>query len=107
MELTPEQVFLVGLFASILSAVLRFIAARTGKEIGKGWMTVVVAVVSMVLAIIFNLPQLPVYTDPLQYIGEWATLLSAYIGAATAIYNILLAQVLDKLDITVERFLPE
>ncbi|MHA2201908.1 MAG: hypothetical protein ACXABN_18745 [Candidatus Thorarchaeota archaeon] len=96
MELTPEQVIIVGLVASGLAAVVRLIVAKWGnKVITKDWMTVIVSAVALILAVVFNIPNLPVYTDPLQYLGEWTVLLASYLGAATAIYNIILDKVLD------------
>jgi uncharacterized membrane protein YeaQ/YmgE (transglycosylase-associated protein family) len=97
MELTADQIFLVGLVASGLDILVRYIASKMGKEIHKGWMTAIVAGLSLVLTVIFNAPELPVYTEPLQYLGEWSTLIAAYVGAATAIYNIILSKVLEKL----------
>jgi len=104
MELSPEQIFIVGLVASLLGTALRLVAAKFGVEIEKGWMTVIVAGVALLLAVLFNLPQLPVYTDPLSYLGAWSALIASYLGAATAIYNIILDKVLDKLSLNIERF---
>ena len=105
--MSPElQLIIIGIVASLLAAGLRFLAARfTGVVLEKGWMTIVAGAASLILAVIFQPPQLPIYVDPLQYIGEWLVLLSAYVGAATAIYNILLAKLLEKLNLTAERFL--
>ena len=96
MELTPEQVVIVGLVASGLAALFRLAVSKWGGQaISKAWMTVIVAGLSMGLTVAFNVPELPAYTSPLEYIGEWATLVSAYVGAATVIYNIVLSKVLD------------
>jgi hypothetical protein len=105
MELTPDQVLIVGVVASILVVVLNFIAANFGYKLGKGTLTIVVAVVSGLLAVLFNLPKLPVYVDPLQYVGEWLALLSAYVGIATLVYNLIIDKVLQRLNLTQERFL--
>jgi len=105
MELSPEQMVIVGLVASALSVIVKFLAAKAGIELSKFWMTIVVGVVSVVLAVVFNLPQLPAYVDPLQYVGAWLVILSAYVGSATIIYNLILDKVLDALDLTASRFM--
>lgn len=102
--LSPEQILIIGLVASLLGAVLRFAANRFGFMPGKAAMTVVVAVVSLGLAVVFNLPALPIYVDPLQYLGEWLVILSGYVGMATAIYNLILDKIFDKLNLTQARF---
>ena len=104
MEISPEVAFFVGLAATVLAAIFRLLGARWGITLSKFWMTIIVAIFSMVIAVVANLPELPVYQDPLQYLGAWASLLSVYIGMATAIYNLLLSQLMDKLNLTVERF---
>ena len=105
MEVTPEQVFLVGLVASGLAAIIRLLAAKAGFTLSKAWMSVLAAAVSVILAVLFNLPQLPEYIDPLQYLGEWISLASAYLGMATAIYNLVIDKLLEATNLTVERFL--
>lgn len=105
MELLPEQIFIVGLVASALGVIIRLLSAKFGTELSKFWMTIIVAVVAVVLAVVFNLPTLPEYVDPFQYIGAWIGILSGYLGMATAIYNLILSKILDKLNLTVERFI--
>ena len=106
MELTVEQIFLVGLVASGISAVIRLLSAKFGVELSKAVMTVIVSVVAFILAVLFNLPALPIYVEPIQFVLEWVTLISAYLGMATLIYNLILDKVLDKVNLTTERFLP-
>jgi len=105
MELTAQQIMLIGFIASLLSVGVKLFSAKFGIELSKAWMTAIVAVISIVLAVLFNLPALPVYTDPMQYAAEWIALASGYVGFATIIYNILIDKVLDKLKLTSERFL--
>lgn len=105
MELTPEQVMIVGFVASVLSVIVKLISAKLGVNLSKAWMTVIVGGVSLVLAVLFNLPAIPAYSDPLQYLAEWLTILSGYVGFATIIYNIVIDKVLDKMKFTSERFL--
>lgn len=104
-ELTPEQLWIVGAVASVLSVAVRFLAARFGFSLGKGAMTVVVAVISFALAAAFNVPALPAYVDPVQFVGDWVALLASFVGPATVIYNLLLDKVLDRFGLTAQRFL--
>jgi hypothetical protein len=107
MELTELQVYLVGLLASGLAVVLRFVTAKLGLELGKSAMTVIVGLLSFGLAVAFNPPALPPYLNLVQYVGAWALLITPYVGAATLIYNIILDKILGRLNLTTERFLPE
>ena len=104
MELTPDQLLVISLLASVLTVVVKFVAANFGYNPGKATLTIVVSVISGLLAVLFNIPQLPVYLSPLQYVGEWLALLSVYVGVATLIYNLLIDKVLDKVNLTAERF---
>lgn len=103
--LSPEQIIIVGLVASALGVVVRLLSAKLGVEIGKFWMTIIVAVIALIMAVVFKLPELPEYIDPLQYVGAWVAIVSGYLGMATAIYNLVLDKVLDSLNLNVERFL--
>jgi len=95
MELTPDQLVIIGLLASGLTALLKFLLNWKGYQPTKVVLTTVVGVLSVALAILFDIPQLPIYADLLQYVGEWLALLSAYVGAATLIYNYIIDKVLD------------
>ena len=105
MELTPEQIWIIGIVASLLAALLRLLVAKFGNfEISKFWMTIIVAVVAFVLAVVFGgLPALPPYLDPFQYVLAWATILTGYLGAATAIYNLILDKVLNAVGLDAEK----
>jgi hypothetical protein len=106
MELSESQLFLVGLIASGLAALLRLLTAKFANfEIGKLGMTIIVGVIALVTAVLFSVPQLPVYVDPLQYLGEWLALATVYVGSATVIYNIVLDKVLDAIKLNTERFI--
>ena len=104
MELSPEQVLIVGIVSSVLVVIVKLIAARLGRKLSKAVLTSAVAVVSFILAVAFQVPQLPVFADIFQFIGEWLTLLSAYVGFATLIYNLIIDKVLDAAGWTTERF---
>lgn len=107
MELSPDQIFLVGIVASLLAAAIRLITAWVGGiELGKGWMSVIAGVVSLILAVLFALPEsLPICTEFMPCVTEWLALISAYVGFATLIYNIILDKLLDAVKLNTERFL--
>ena len=106
MELSPEQIFIVGAIASVIGVIVKLLTAKiSGFSISKFWMTIIVSVVSFVLAVVFNLPALPEYLDPIQYVAAWLALISGYLGSATLIYNLLLDKILDKLEFTASRFI--
>ena len=104
MELTEVQLFLIGAVASVIVWLVKFIRSRWGS-IPAGWLTGAVYLVSAVLAWIFAplaLPALPPFVDLasfvpafLQWFAELLVPLSAFVGFATLVYNILLKQVLD------------
>ena len=97
MELSLAQLALVGLVATVVSAILRLVVAKfKGVEIGKGWMTVIAYVLSVVLAVAFLWPlDVPAGGDPAQFMAALLALASSVLGFATLIYNVLLDKLLD------------
>ena len=95
MELTPDQLLIIGLLASGLGAILKLLANWKEYNPSKAVLTTVVSVLSVGLAVLFDVPQLPAYTDLLQYVSEWLVLLSAYVGVATLIYNYIIDKIVD------------
>lgn len=100
--LTEVQLFVIATVASGLVWVL-----KTYKgSIPAGWLTTGVYVVSMGLAFFFAplaLPPFPGYSDAVTFvqaliawIGAAMVPLSAFVGFATLVYNVLLKSVLDK-----------
>lgn len=97
-ELTADQIVLVGLIATVLTAVIRYVFAKVlHTEIHKGWATGVVALVSLGLAVIWNPLSFPLTGDPVEVANALLQYLTAVIGAATVIYNLLLKRVIDAL----------
>jgi hypothetical protein len=100
--MTEIQLFVIGAVASVIVWMLKM-AKVTVKS---SWLTVLVYVVSLAIALAFAapaLPAFPVWVDlvtfvPLfiAWIGDLLVPLSAFVGFATLIYNTLLKQVLDK-----------
>jgi len=106
MELTPEQILIVGWIASGLAMGLRFLAAWKGIVLGKGPMTVIVAAISLILSVIFAPPEFPTFIDPFQYAAAWLVIFSGWVGAGTIIYNLILDRLVERLSrrkLTVEQ----
>ena len=104
MELTEVQMFVIGAVASVIVWIVKFARENWGG-IPAGWLTAAVYVVSAVLAWFFAplaLPSFPPFIDLasfvpafLDWIGALLVPLSAFVGFATLVYNVLLKQVLD------------
>jgi hypothetical protein len=105
MELTAAQLVLIGLVATVVSALLRLAVAKFGGvEIQKGWMSVIAYVLSVVLAVAFMWPlELPAGSDPSQFVAALLALATSVFGFATLIYNVLLDKLLDAVNLKVER----
>lgn len=104
MELSPELVFVIGLVASVAVWGIKFLRSH-GTNIPSGWLTTGVYVISGLLAWVFApvvLPAFPPFADLasfvpafLEWIGDLLVTLSAFVGSATLIYNVLLKKILD------------
>ena len=106
MELSPEQVILVGLIATVISQVVKFLAAWLGINIGRFWITIVAFVISLGLGWLWSGSQLPICSDPLECALEYLNLAASVLGWATLIYNLLLDKIVfQKLGFVKERFL--
>lgn len=100
--MSEVQLFAIGIVASVIVWVLKAVKVTVKSS----WLTVLVYVVSLLLAFAFAapaLPPFPVFVDLalfvplcLAWIGELLVPVSAFVGFATLIYNTLLKQVLDK-----------
>ena len=105
MELTVVQIAIIGLVAVVLIQVIKLLAAKLGVVLSKFWVSVVAMVFSIALAVAWQLPKLPVVTDPLEFLLELLQVVGGVVGFATLIYNLLLEKLLDGLGLTVARFL--
>ena len=102
--MTEVQLFVIGTVATVLVWFVKFIRGQFG-DIPAGWLTVFVYVASGALAWLFAplaLPALPSFVDLasfapafLAWVGDLLVPLSAFVGFATLVYNVLLKQVLD------------
>jgi len=95
MELTPEQLVIISVLATVLTAGLKLLANWQGYKPSKAVLTSVLSVISIALAVLFDVPELPAYDSLLQYVADWLALLTPYVGAATLIYNYLLDKLVD------------
>jgi len=105
MELTVVQIAIIGLVAVVLIQIIKLLAAKLGVVLSKFWVSVVAMVFSIALAVVWQLPKLPVVTDPLEFLLELLQVIGGVVGFATLIYNLLLEKLLDGLGLTVARFL--
>jgi hypothetical protein len=105
MEMSPELMFVIGLVASVIVWVVRFVSKR-GGSIPSGWLTAGVYVVAGLLAWVFSpviLPPFPTWGGDLAgfvpalvaWASELLVPLSACVGFATLVYNAMLKRVLD------------
>lgn len=108
MELTAVQIIVIGLVASFVAQGVKILAARTGKPIGRKWVTVALMIVAIFLSFIWARPALPTWPAPVEdpmayatlilaFFGQLLAVASAIIGFAVLIYNLLLERVFEKL----------
>lgn len=114
MELSSENVIVIGLVAAVLVQGIKLAAAKLQKPIGRKAITVIIFVIAVVLAFIWFTPVVPAFPvvgeDPLVFaiailawLAQLIALASAVLGVATGIYNLLLEKVFDKLKIGKEK----
>lgn len=99
MELDTFQLLVIGFVASVFAQVFKLIVAKLGSEVPRIWVTVAAFVISLVLAVVFMKPALPPAGDP-NFVLALVQLATAVLGAATVIYNILLAKVFEKIGLS-------
>lgn len=94
MELTPQQVIVLGMIASAITLGLRIAATRFNYRPGRLVVNIGLFVVSALLAFAWIKPVLPPLTED---IGAWVSALfllaAPVVGFATLIYNALYSQV--------------
>ena len=91
--MTPEQIIIVGLIASLITQILKLISDKLGYKPGSEVQMVLLFLVSMVLAFIWTAPELPPISDPIQFALALLDLASGVVGFAALIYKLLLEKV--------------
>lgn len=102
-----NQAAIVTAAAIIIVYLINAFMKLRNVKLGRGWLTAILYVAAMILAYFFNPTALPAFgsvpSDPallvnavLAYIPLLIATLSPYAGAAMAIYNMLLKDVLDQ-----------
>ncbi len=104
----PVQLYVIGLVASaIVYAVKVFSVRFPNVTIKREWLTVILYVASLVLAIYWggiSFPLFPEFSDPVSFVSALLTFFTGLIAAlafptsfATLIYNVILKRVFDGL----------
>ena len=94
MIVDPVQLFVIGLVATLVAQVLKILFSRWGWRPGKAGITLIAFVLSMGLAVAFNVPELPSAVDPMEFAKALISAASTIMGPATIIYNLLLEKLL-------------
>jgi hypothetical protein len=110
MTLTVEQMVVIGLVVSFLAQAVKLAAAWWGWKPSRVVITWVSAGISLVLAVIFAGPAFPAWPvllptgDPvdlvivvLQWVGQVLVVLTALVGFAKVVYDLVLMKVFEKL----------
>jgi branched-subunit amino acid transport protein len=92
MELDPGQLALIGIAASVITAVLKFLAGRLGFEVPSNYAKILVFVVAVVMAGIWMKPDIGFSEDPLEFATNLLAAAVAVMGSARAVYEILLGR---------------
>lgn len=104
---STAQIYVIGLLASALVSVLKFVSARWPKVVIKReWLTVALYVISLGLSVAWSgltLPVFAAFSDPISFAAAclgWANALllalAPSVAFATLIYNILLKRIFDQ-----------
>lgn len=104
---STAQIYVIGLLASALVSVLKFVSARWPKVVIKReWLTVALYVISLGLSVAWSgltLPVFAAFSDPISFAAAclgWANALllalAPSVAFATLIYNLLLKRVFDQ-----------
>lgn len=97
-EVTAMQVTIIGFIAGLIVQGIRLWKATTGGGFSDLTLTIMLFLVSLVLAWFWTVPVIPVIPvggDIVGWLGTVIATVSALVGFATLVYNILLKAVLD------------
>jgi len=92
-ELSPEQIVLIGLIASAIAQILRFLFAWQGIQLSKLGITILLYVVALGLAILWNPPAFPPISDFPAFMTFLVNYVGGVVGWATIIYNVILDKI--------------
>ena len=92
MNLDAGQLALLGIAASVISAILRFVAGRFDFEVPSNYAKILVFVVALVATVIWVKPTVELSADPLEFASNLAAAAVAVMGAARASYEVLLGR---------------
>lgn len=99
-QLSASQVIIIGLVATVLVEILKFVAAKfQNVQLTRQVVSLVAFVVSLALALAWLLPSVIVSPDPMQTALDLLQQAAEVLGFATLVYNLLLAQLLEKLEV--------
>jgi hypothetical protein len=93
MELSAEQILLLGLVSSGVSQLLKIVVSKLGYNPGRIAVNVVLFIVASALSFIWARPELPPIDDPMAFAIALSEAAVAVFGFASLAYNILLKQV--------------
>jgi hypothetical protein len=116
MQITPEQVIVIGFIAAGLGQLLKLGIAFLGVKIDRKWLTIALFAISLAIAYFWAAPIVPAWppmdADPavfggaiVGWVGSVIAVASVIIGFATLIYNLLLQKVFEALGWTSEKIL--
>jgi hypothetical protein len=92
MQLDPGQLAILGVVASVIAAVLRFISGKFGYELPSNYAKLLVFIVALVATFIWVKPAVEFSADPMQFAGNLLAAGVAVMGAARASYEVLLGR---------------
>ena len=93
MELTLDQIVLVGAIASVATQVLKVISEKLGYSPSREVANIILFVVALVLGFFWMRPELPVSGDPMELAQILFEAALGLVGFASIIYNLLLEKV--------------
>jgi hypothetical protein len=115
MDLLSEvQLFVIATLAMVIVYLVKLWANKSGKSLGRGWLTAILYVLSVGLALLWKLPVFQPFPAPLQshvyggdvasYVAAWLvffmsvlTAIGPLVAYATLIYNTLGKKVFEQL----------
>ena len=107
--MSGDELFLVGVVASALVFLLKMLAKRGMQlDLGRGWLTVILFVVCVPLALWIEpqgVPVFPLFSGEIvgdvglgvEYLAEMVRVLAQIVGVSVSVYNVLLKKIFDQM----------